>query len=261
MRYSKNEFHHYLDRVMRRKVVAVAKTTEKTKITYNFFNHFHPFVGELIEQLNKESLAGLFDVDFQSKLEKDLYLFSWGKVLGRDKERLLKFLKEVHNVRWVEIAKIHKSNDDRIISISPEASPDYEGSVEIRIAENKEKVTLEIAENKEKVTLKIDGKKIYDLKVEHENGELKICKDFFKDEYNPNESDPSLEVNFHKKELDLSEGGAYSVYNWELFFHAPLAIAVHLSKNQRFAEAQRWFHFIFDPTSNDESVLWVATDR
>jgi hypothetical protein len=44
------------------------------------------------------------------------------------------------------------------------------------------------------------------------------------------------------------------VYNWELFFHAPLTIAVHLSKNQRFAEAQRWFHFIFDPTSNDTSV-------
>src|SRR4029453_9242161 len=28
----------------------------------------------------------------------------------------------------------------------------------------------------------------------------------------------------------------------------------HLSKNQRFAEAQRWFHYIFDPTSNDTTV-------
>ena len=34
----------------------------------------------------------------------------------------------------------------------------------------------------------------------------------------------------------------------------PLTIAVHLSKNQRFAEAQRWFHYIFDPTSTDTSV-------
>jgi hypothetical protein len=32
-----------------------------------------------------------------------------------------------------------------------------------------------------------------------------------------------------------------------LFFHTPLTVAVHLSKNQRFAEAQRWFHFIFNP--------------
>ena len=57
---------------------------------------------------------------------------------------------------------------------------------------------------------------------------------------------------FPNEKLDFdSKNGAYAVYNWELYFHAPLAVAVHLSKNQRFAEAQRWFHFIFDPTSND----------
>lgn len=56
---------------------------------------------------------------------------------------------------------------------------------------------------------------------------------------------------FPEQALDLSDNGPYAIYNWELFFHAPLAVAVHLSKNQRFAEAQRWFHFIFDPTSND----------
>ena len=55
-------------------------------------------------------------------------------------------------------------------------------------------------------------------------------------------------------EIDVDEHGPYANYNWELFFHIPLTIAVHLSKNQRFAEAQRWFHYIFDPTSNDTSV-------
>jgi hypothetical protein len=72
--------------------------------------------------------------------------------------------------------------------------------------------------------------------------------------YSPNESDYTLQVNYPEKNLDLSEGGPYSVYNWELFFHVPFTIAVHLSKNQRFAEAQKWFHYIFDPTSNDKSV-------
>ena len=143
---TKYEFHQYQDRAETKK--SDSNITKKTKTTYNFFNHFHPFVGEFIEQLNKKSLAGLFDVDFQSKLEED----------------------------------------------------------------------------------------------------------FFKDEYDPNINDPTREVNYPKKEIDLSEGGPYSVYNWELFFHAPLTIAVHLSKNQRFTEAQRWFHFIFDPTSNDKSV-------
>ena len=40
----------------------------------------------------------------------------------------------------------------------------------------------------------------------------------------------------------------YSIYNWELFFHVPLLIADRLRRNQRFEEARRWFHFIFDPT-------------
>jgi len=29
-------------------------------------------------------------------------------------------------------------------------------------------------------------------------------------------------------------------------------MAVHLSKNQRFEEAQRWFHYVFDPTDDSE---------
>ena len=64
----------------------------------------------------------------------------------------------------------------------------------------------------------------------------------------------SFVTKFPKKEIDVSDDGPYANYNWELFFHAPLAIAVHLSNNQRFEEARRWFHFIFDPTSNDKSV-------
>ena len=50
--------------------------------------------------------------------------------------------------------------------------------------------------------------------------------------------------------VDFSFGSAYSVYNWELFFHIPMLIAQQLSSNQQFEDAQKWFHYIFDPTSN-----------
>jgi Tc toxin complex TcA C-terminal TcB-binding domain/Neuraminidase-like domain/Salmonella virulence plasmid 28.1kDa A protein len=50
------------------------------------------------------------------------------------------------------------------------------------------------------------------------------------------------------EDVDFSYSGAYSSYNWELFFHVPLLIADRLSKNQRFEDAQKWFHYIFDPT-------------
>lgn len=62
---------------------------------------------------------------------------------------------------------------------------------------------------------------------------------------------PSLNVDYFDKTIDLSVRGPYSIYNWELFFHIPLAVAVQLSKNQRFAQAQRWYHFIFDPTTDE----------
>jgi hypothetical protein len=55
---------------------------------------------------------------------------------------------------------------------------------------------------------------------------------------------------FPVKDLDFSMEGAYSIYNWELFFHAPLLIAIHLSENQQFQDAQNWFHTIFDPTDD-----------
>jgi len=50
--------------------------------------------------------------------------------------------------------------------------------------------------------------------------------------------------------VDFSPLGAYSAYNWELFFHIPLLIATKLSQNQKFEEAQKWFHYIFNPTTN-----------
>jgi hypothetical protein len=59
---------------------------------------------------------------------------------------------------------------------------------------------------------------------------------------------------FPTEEIDVADDGPYALYNWELFFHAPVLIATHLSKNQRFAEAQRWFHYVFDPTSDEDDI-------
>jgi hypothetical protein len=72
---------------------------------------------------------------------------------------------------------------------------------------------------------------------------------FTTDAYNPT---AMVRRPYPARELDFSASGAYSVYNWELFYHAPLTIAIHLSKNQRFAEAQRWLHYVFDPTDDSD---------
>jgi hypothetical protein len=54
-------------------------------------------------------------------------------------------------------------------------------------------------------------------------------------------------------DIDFEIDHPYAVYNWELFFHAPLQVAVRLAKDGRHEEAQRWFHFIFDPTTDSSS--------
>ena len=123
------------------------QSNQNLEFEYTFENHFHPYVGELIEQLNKKSLDGLLNVNFHASL----------------------------------------------------------------------------------------------------------VEDFFEALYNPNQSD-TVTVNFSPKEIDVSENGGYALFDWELLFHVPLTIAVHLSKNQRFGEAQRWFHYIFDPTDNSTDV-------
>jgi hypothetical protein len=60
-------------------------------------------------------------------------------------------------------------------------------------------------------------------------------------------------------EVDFSLRGAHASYNWELFFHAPLLIAERLKREQRFEEAQQWYHYIFDPTDRtvgDKRRFW-----
>lgn len=76
---------------------------------------------------------------------------------------------------------------------------------------------------------------------------------FFKALYNPTNSSLVDVVPFDK-EIDESEHGAYAIYNWELFYHIPVTIAVHLSKTRRYAEAQRWFHYVFNPAANDTAT-------
>ena len=83
----------------------------------------------------------------------------------------------------------------------------------------------------------------------------------FTDTYSPvapNAADTTAETDI----VDFSPSGAYSVYNWETFFHVPLLIASKLSQNQRFEEAMKWFHYIFDPTNAEElsspQRFWVT---
>lgn len=50
------------------------------------------------------------------------------------------------------------------------------------------------------------------------------------------------------EDLDFSRAGAYAIYNWELFFHGPLLVAVQLMQSGRYEDALSHLQLIFDPT-------------
>ncbi|MDH3444813.1 MAG: toxin, partial [Deltaproteobacteria bacterium] len=139
-----------------------------TLFKYKFENFFHPFVGELIEKLSKESLLGLLNSTFHEELRNDT-------------------------------------------SNNPE--------------------------------------------IDNVNSNVFFFKNFgYGIPPEVQQKYPLVQVKGFPKEIDVRSSGPYANYNWEMLFHIPVTIAVHLSKNQRFAEAQRWFHYIFDPTCNDTSI-------
>ena len=62
---------------------------------------------------------------------------------------------------------------------------------------------------------------------------------------------PDLKQEELPDDIDFEYYGAYSAYNWELFFHAPLLVSDQLSRQGRFEEAESWLRTIFDPTTSD----------
>ena len=63
----------------------------------------------------------------------------------------------------------------------------------------------------------------------------------------------AVENRSNRGKLDFK--GPYGVYFRELFFHIPALIAGALNGRGEYAAAQRWYHYIFDPTANGELTI------
>jgi hypothetical protein len=55
------------------------------------------------------------------------------------------------------------------------------------------------------------------------------------------------------KSKTLDFNGSFGLYFQEIFFHIPFLVANTLNTNQRFAEAQKWYHYIFNPTQQKQN--------
>jgi Neuraminidase-like domain len=103
--------------------------------------------------------------------------------------------------------------------------------------------------------LNLDNQKYRDIEITKTSGGIAgqpiptgFTTNFLKF-YGPNEN--NVAKPYPLEDVDFSFDGACSLYNWELFFQVPMLLANRLSKNQHFEEAMRWYHFVFNPTTNE----------
>jgi len=99
----------------------------------------------------------IIDKVYENELKylNGVYLFSWDDVPGNDSKRLLKFLKENLKIKWMENAKIEKSNDSKVITITKESN-----SLIFKLNKKESKANLEIngGESHEYILKEKDGK-------------------------------------------------------------------------------------------------------
>jgi hypothetical protein len=273
---------------------------QEREVSYRFYSHFHPYVGQLVQKLLRKGTSGLqaadteyapgeislpFGVDFElevgvkSAISAGSRIGLLSKVVATDTAGVPVELAAKNEFKLAEGAQARFFAGTRatfVDSMAPTPYPRTKFSVpaprkaiissdtRIRfIAATKlnlaDGTTVSIPAATEVL---LAARTSFDISSGTEVTLLRrrmrpvseLYSEFF-DVYKPNQ-DPQQPILVEKpypvKDLDFTSSGAYSVYNWELFFHVPITIAIHLSKNQRFAEAQHWFHYLFDPTDDSD---------
>jgi receptor-binding and translocation channel-forming TcA subunit of Tc toxin len=219
-------------------------------LSYSFYTHFHPYAAELVNRLIEGSVRGLQDSDTEWGTPAKLSMQTEAKLLDSQSVTLPKDeeirLPDGTSITLSDGTSV-KLSGNSVIKVSDGLSSTLPDNAQGTIPPQ----TLVKRLSEERVILH-QGAPIVMLS---KKPRLRLYEEFFTHtQYAPNgELVPNTENSPHPvKDLDFDCRGAYSIYNWELFYHAPVTIAIHLSKNQRYAEAMQWFHYVFDPTDNSE---------
>lgn len=220
---------------------------QERELAYSFAAHYHPYVGELARRLLRGSTKGLLAADTEYRLRVVLSEPAKGTLGGSvvPLEAGAELL--VPDGAGILVAGQPARVAGRHLLLAAgkvlEATVGANVVVPVGVAVQRVKgASLRLVEQARAILV--------------DAGPLPALHRSFFDGYSPDpaavpdEPDSPHPVD----ELDFGVGGAYSVYNWELFFHAPMLIAVHLSRNGRYEEAMRWFHFIFDPTDSSDQL-------
>jgi hypothetical protein len=255
------------------RVIYVSTTSNPAK-KYRLTNFYHPDLTGFLRRLNREGLSGLLQRGPQASTSETLLFqlpdFERTHFLKKqpslnDQKRIVQLFFEQPRKRTLEERGLHmKGPDIKFLPSPPEPafqSETREREVSLSMASFPVTATTDVlpspasAAPVNSLIEFSEGDKKWQCLACSDAGAISILQDF-EQEYLPNADqiegyDPASKTadkGLPAAVVDFRPDGAYSQYNWELFFHAPLLLANALSKNQRFEEAQRWFHHIFDPT-------------
>ena len=268
---------------------------QEREVSYRFYPHFHPYVGQLMGRLLRGGTSGLQAADTEYTAHNEslpdsiqVDLVHEGIKLTIPKDARIALLSDttamVEGTLYTVPAKVELT-----LGSNTPASPTKDGmrvtlldgmvntplaGAGLTLKKDQKAVVFGHAKivlprgltallpagkkaTLEAVTtvLLADGTQITfpeDTEVTVYKSKRRPITEFYAEFFNTYEPTELVQRPYPVKDLDFTSSGAYSVYNWELFYHVPLTIAIHLSKNQRFAEAQRWFHYLFDPTDDSD---------
>jgi Tc toxin complex TcA C-terminal TcB-binding domain len=241
-------------------------TTQGRELSYGFYSHFHPYVAKLVNRLIEGSVRGLQATDTEYEVNSD---GTW-KALPHSTLAALAAETEV-TFPGGDKSKLGMGTpvtlaDGTLVKLPTGPQAALPG--DLVLTDPRGLRLSAVGGGKEALTFGTKVELVSAAIVALPNGlsatlpantELAVtsCKPqpklyagiFSTTRYNPS---GLVRQPYPVRDLDFTSGGAYSAYNWELFFHVPITIAIHLSKNQRFEEAMRWFHLLFDPTDDSD---------
>jgi hypothetical protein len=225
-------------------------------LSYRFHVHWHPYVTQLLQRLLRQSTAGLqaADTEYRTRIrltQTTPATTEGGRKVDLGTDESLDLLHGTTVMWMIDDPAIGMWMPIGLVRFAANKVLWQENEMPVALARDTPVMLLPITRLRRANGQLVQVTSVASARLIDGMPRPTLFEEFFAG-YDPNPAavPNSAESPHPVEDLDFTPEGAYSVYNWELFYHAPLMIAMHLSKNQRFAEAQQWLHFLFDPTDD-----------
>lgn len=251
LRHIKDRYRHLPEQPEYEMHYEVVQTIYRIRqLTLKFTPNYHPWVRELTQQLLRKSTRGLMDADTEYRTP----VVTLAAQKGTRPDGSVETIPAGGRVEIPDGTIVVGPDDTQLrlagrhvvavaVGDKPEVKTQLSSGVTLSVSKDATVLVKGVA-------VKLDG--ALKAKLIHDGPVPAYFRDFFADTYLPNtELAPAP---YPVDDLDFTIDGGYSVYNWELFFHIPLTLAIHLSENGQYEDAMRWFHYVFDPTDDSAQL-------